>query len=58
MIHETKRIQTVCAWWRFVLAIGALGGVLYHAVAAIENIKEVDKTRSLRYYQKCGLAHK
>ena len=37
MIHETKRIQTVCAWWHFVLALGALGGVIYHTVATVEH---------------------
>jgi hypothetical protein len=40
MIHETKRIQTVCAWWHFVMAIGALGGVIYHLVATVEHLKE------------------
>ena len=31
MAHEKKSIQRVAAWWHFVMAVGALGGVIYHS---------------------------
>jgi hypothetical protein len=40
MIHETARMQRTAAIWHFVLAIGALGGLIYHAVATFEHLKE------------------
>ena len=43
MRHETAKMQRVAAWWHFMLAIGALGGVIYHAVAIVEHLKEADK---------------
>ena len=48
MAHEKKSIQRVAAWWHFVMAVGALGGVIYHLVATVEHLKEVDKGRDLR----------
>jgi len=30
------------------MAIGALGGVIYHLVATVEHLKEVDKGRDLQ----------
>ena len=43
MRHETAKMQRVAAWWHFMLAIGALGGVIYHAIATVEHLKEADK---------------
>jgi hypothetical protein len=37
MIHEQRRIQKLAAWWHFLLAVGALGGVVYHLVATFEH---------------------
>ena len=38
MMHEQAKIQRSAAWWHFVLAIGALGGVIYHLVATVEHL--------------------
>jgi hypothetical protein len=40
MIHEQRRIQKLAAWWHFLLAAGALGGVVYHLVATFEHFRE------------------
>ena len=40
MRHEQAKIQRIAAWWHFVMAIGALGGVIYHLVATVEHLKE------------------
>ena len=48
MTHDKKNIQRVAAWWHFFMAVGALGGVIYHLVATVEHLKEVDKGRDLR----------
>ena len=37
MRHEQASIQRIAAWWHFVLALGALGGVIYHTVATVEH---------------------
>ena len=38
MRHEQAKVQRIAAWWHFVLAIGALGGVVYHLIATFEHL--------------------
>jgi len=44
MIHETAKMQRTAALWHFVLAIGALGGLIYHVVTTFEHLSEEKKS--------------
>ena len=46
MTHEQAKIQRIAAWWHFVMAIGALGGVIYHAVATVEHWRSMNESKT------------